>query len=87
MYLMFTISYENKSNLLKYIISCSAILLRYSHVNLANQILFAFNDRYYFMSCREVIVSKKTVTIIFGIDKQLAAVTYVFHLDMNILIK
>ena len=38
------------------------------------------------MSCREVIVSKKTVTIIFGIDKQLAAVTYVVHLDMNILI-
>ena len=56
MYLMFTISYENKSNLLKYIISCSAILLRYSHVNLANQILFAFNDRYYFITKLETIM-------------------------------
>ena len=34
----------------------SAILLRYSHVNLANQILFAFNDRYYFITKLERIM-------------------------------
>ena len=34
----------------------SAILLKYSHVNLANQILFAFNDRYYFITKLETIM-------------------------------
>ena len=70
-----------------------------SYLNKHFQISWRCNDWYYSMSCREVIVSnkltrpivlisifKKTVTIIFGIDKQLATVTYVVHLDMNILI-